>query len=595
MIIDADRIPVPSPFPFPNEKYVNFSIEVPDPDKKEIDFPGEDNAPDPENRFRVSVWPMNILNMRIRGPSIDKWNRDNLSFLEGFRVNAEGVWGEFREGLMSMPLRDLTRDALDNFVTTLLRPTRNRSQLPITESMREWMQRFLDKDNPLVSARHLYEKSNPGVFHQWHPWDESSENQSLNPVYRPRQGDEAPVLPHSGATRFFWDGSVLDTPAPPNFAHRRMGLLQEGLTWGESREEEGRQRRKWGHGRTQKPPPGISPWQMVNAIGPDFLQHKFDAFFVWDFMREDDGEGIHVEITDALKKAGWLTEFDKHVLSHNGFAVRVGQITIPPVSNEEFTLPFLETEVKKVKSFKALETQASFSFRMDQDLIWLNQINEFSGRKNGLDESMIMKSPRHPYLQAVNRQRRQENIDVSSNWRHVLKTVAKSWPRHERGKQTSVKRTQLCLVVKMVQLSNWVNKHYQSEFLPYFVFENVRILGTGDSVTYSREGGDIMSMTVNFIFKRHYQINRGFAREAPSTEISSFALTTNDTSRSREEDPHKFARFFANDRKIFGIPQITTVRDREGNLVNDWLHINPRKAYLYREAPAIRGNNYGDN
>ena len=244
-----------------------------------------------------------------------------------------------------------------------------------------------------------------------------------------------------------------------------------------------------------------SPFQMINRIGPDFMKHKFEAMFIWDFM------GVNqLSLENYLNRLSWLTEYEKYILSNKGFAVRLGQINVPPVFNEDFTVPFAQTEVKKIKSNKTMNMQSSFTLRLDQNLIWLDKINEIAGHKGGIDETFPMQqSVSHPYMRSLDQQRK-NRIPLESNWRKVIKTIAKTWTS---TKGRSLKDTQLSLVVKKVQLSNWLDLSIQQQSLSCFVFENIKILGTSDKITFNREGKDIQNMVINFIFKKCYQIEMG--------------------------------------------------------------------------------------
>jgi hypothetical protein len=251
----------------------------------------------------------------------------------------------------------------------------------------------------------------------------------------------------------------------------------------------------------------FSPYGTIGRIGPDFLSHKFDAYFVWDLY----GTKVR-DIDELMKNYDWLSPYEKYILSKRGFAVRVGQITIPHIINEDFTMPFLETEIKKVKSTKTMNNQASFTLRLDQNLIWLDTINSVAGHANVLDEHLLNSTITHPLLQSINSE---PNINGDfgdpRRWRAVLKTLSKSWPPGSKGIGMRLKDSELCLVVKMTHLSNWVDKEIQQINLPYFIFENVRILGTSDKITYTREGSDTQSITINFIFKRCYEVKKNIS------------------------------------------------------------------------------------
>jgi len=465
--------------------------------------------------------------------TLERWNRENLAIvpafirgienLDDFKDNAKDSWNQFTEGLggMGSSIADLAKRSLDLVLADMWGPARSFRKTPkekaIPRPMEEFLNLFREKkvtSQDLIDFE-LYKKSEVVPEHFWIPWGSDTVFERLNPIR----------------------GSFRRTEQNIHKPHPQ------------------RNRR------------GFSPPEMIQNIGADFLQHKFDAFFIWNFMEED-----QIEMDQAIENAKWLTPYEKHILSRSGFAVRVGQITVPHIINEEFTLQFLQTEIKKIKSTKEINNQSTFSIRMDQNLIWLNQINEFAGRKNSVDETILLKADVHPYIKAAEKNKNLE-------WRYALKTIAKSWPFHESGIPKRIKKSELCLIIKMVHLSNWIQPSYQQDNLPWFVFENVRILGTSDKITYNREGNDILNMNVNFIFRRCYQINQGFMRSAPNRNLPIRDNTNSVLEISRNTD------FIANTRRIVGIPQIPAY----GKMF-DWRNRDPNTFRIMSESPAIKGN-----
>jgi hypothetical protein len=59
----------------------------------------------------------------------------------------------------------------------------------------------------------------------------------------------------------------------------------------------------------------------------------------------------------------------------------------------------------------------------------------------------------------------------------------------------------LCLVIKCVKLAEWFNQVNEVMELPWFIFEDIKFLGT-DSLKYNRNGADKTSLNVEFTFRR---------------------------------------------------------------------------------------------
>jgi hypothetical protein len=153
-----------------------------------------------------------------------------------------------------------------------------------------------------------------------------------------------------------------------------------------------------------------------------------------------------------------------------------------------------------------------------------------------------------------------------------LKLISKSWPPGSVHGRYNIKDSELCLVVKMSHLSNWINVNKQQKVLPYFVFENVRILGTSDRIQYNKES-NIQSITINFIFKRCYEITQGF------TNLDQFGNNkwVNTTNKKNGEElqfveinPRKVPTFSSTDTGPIktGLPKINTYEDAQF----DWLN-----------------------
>lgn len=221
----------------------------------------------------------------------------------------------------------------------------------------------------------------------------------------------------------------------------------------------------------------VTPVETINRTGPDFLKHKFTAFLTWN------------NDTIFFEEYPWLSDYEKKILDKKGFAIRFGSISVPAVRNEEFSIPILETEVRKVASTKEMNNQASFTFRLDENLIWLDKINELSGRKN------LIESSSHPYIENDENKRYDE-------WQKVLKVISKSWSPGKRR----LKDHRLNLIIRMDHLHDVINPNVQVENLPYFVFQDIKILGTSDAIAYDRESTSTQEISISFIFKRSFQV-----------------------------------------------------------------------------------------
>jgi len=527
---------------------------------------------------------INILSMnRPRNEKLEIWNRDNLAFDQPIYVTglfadggAKSEWDAFTDGLKEAgdKMKDMAMNVVDNIIGDFFDSADNAKRLrnlftkqpPENEPLEKFLAKYQNGQKVSLSdVEHLYKvngyyyqpvklndddefvywpvwpgiedsmlmyindfnteiydaaSGNPDtpfhnkkpVGHKWKPYDNGRGDQSLNPIVGKGTSFSDSVFPH-----------------PLDHSTRQAASM----------------------GFDGDVPTG-SPWALMQAIGPDFMKHKFDAFFMWNYI-DNDPKSFEELLSSADTESDWITAYEKYILSRRGFAVRIGQITVPNIINDDYSIPFLETEIRKPKSTKTINNQTSFTLRLDQNLIWLDKINELAGHKNGIDETFPTHEDYHPYMKAV-----QAN-NTSLEWRHVLKTVAKSWPTHSKGMNYNVKDSEFCLVIKMVHLSNWINPNYQQRALPYFIFENVRILGLSDKLTYEREGESTQEITVNFIFKRCHQLTQELSGPPnyEPYEVSEFELTTN-TVRKGNRD---FSMFDSPRGRQWGIPQIPAIAE----------------------------------
>jgi hypothetical protein len=273
-----------------------------------------------------------------------------------------------------------------------------------------------------------------------------------------------------------------------------------------------------------------SPIQLLARSAPDFMSNKFDVYFLWN---PEETKCESFEKLDSELIYPWATDLEKSILNHKGFAVRTGTIKFPNPINNDYTVPFLETQINKIRSTKSMDMQASFSFRMDQDLHWLEEFNILSGRLGQLDASTIDPAGKNKFLKA------EAEFSPTNgpwgNWQELFKCISKTWPR----KDNRIKRTGLCLIIKMVHLHNFIHTGIQQEILPYFVFENIKILGTGDKIEYNRDTADPLTMNINFIFRRAYQI---YASDLPNGKGEFIRVTNSSQSKPMGTDKAEFTK-----------------------------------------------------
>jgi len=253
----------------------------------------------------------------------------------------------------------------------------------------------------------------------------------------------------------------------------------------------------------------MSPAELIHHMGPDFMTNKFDAFWLWNPVLSRDGRNFEIEYGDLMRPK-WATDQEKFLIDHRGFAVRMSSLTVPAMFNNDYDIPFLETKISKIRSDKTVNPVSKFSLRLDQDLLWLDYLDILSGRLNTYVEPMKnntdqFSEARREYYQRAMGVRAERQPD----YRMLFNTIAKTWPWNSPGGNHRISDYGLCLIVRMRHLGNYVNTGYQPKDLPYVVFENVRILGTAESILYKRESPETQDVSVDFVFRRSYVVDPG--------------------------------------------------------------------------------------
>jgi hypothetical protein len=251
------------------------------------------------------------------------------------------------------------------------------------------------------------------------------------------------------------------------------------------------------------------PYETIERLiklDPDFLKHRFDAYFLWGDPRTNDFEDLFSKI-NTDKEFAHLTPYEKAVLSKEAFAVRFCNINIPLTKNKEFVLKFEQTEIRKVSTTKEKRKKAKFSLRLDNSLVFADQFQAMAGRNVTVD---------HNFMNAFDTNRR-NGIDITSpwkraafvkeefrtmqyDWKDALKVVSRSF-----APNSSIRDARLNLVIKHRPLHR-EDLHRWDSF-QVFVFENVRILGLSDNIKFSRESTDVQNMNVDFTYKKMYVFN----------------------------------------------------------------------------------------
>jgi len=313
----------------------------------------------------------------------------------------------------------------------------------------------------------------------------------------------------------YWDGLLNDQGKPTNPTVTINEAIKQGRAVDPIREYD----KGW----------SLSGPELVKYMGPDFMSNKFDAFFWW----KDDNKGGTTPIdhnerdaTGAYKtwKTSLLDQFmlppeahdyQKEIVNHRGFAVRITNLEYPASYNDEYTENVGESQIRKIRATKINKNITTFKLRLDENLYWLDEIQNLAGRTQTLNSELIKesssKSIYNTTLKAAGYALKRSG---KPNYQVFFSLLANnSW--HPLITAHSIKQPGLCLLVRMSHLmtntknnnKGWVNAWQQHVVPVYAVFENVKFTGTSDAINYDQRGANIQDITVEFVFKRKYLVN----------------------------------------------------------------------------------------
>lgn len=202
---------------------------------------------------------------------------------------------------------------------------------------------------------------------------------------------------------------------------------------------------------------------ILKSLGPDLLKHRFTAYMLWE--NNDAGFLDDVDFSD----------YEREVMSKQGFAIRTCNVSIPHTINQSFSVPVLGSEVQKIRSSKETSHIATLSIRLDQNVAWIKNINRLIGHNNTVD----MKVLDEELFEGIGR----------TNWRRSIMTVANGWSKSGNLKDC---HNQLLVAIETNTRSAQ----------PVYVFDDVRFTGINSSLTYNRDSPEPQTIPIEFVFKR---------------------------------------------------------------------------------------------
>lgn len=270
-----------------------------------------------------------------------------------------------------------------------------------------------------------------------------------------------------------------------------------------------------------------NPISGLLSTGADAMQNAFDVFFYYPTAgnestqigsfkdrsyAEDESLSNTLDPNSPLLKlvakitglsddgedSESIIRYFKNLMMPSVFGARVQSITIPQVNISTNSVNFLNKSISKQGS-PNLEQKLSFSIRTDQNLYIIDSFNYMAGQ-SALLSGFLDEKNLHEKVKALR--------SIPNVW-SKMRPLQGGYRLSDPG---------LCLIVKLRNLGqknidniiSMTNSQktisdytIADNLMPYYVFENIKILGSDDAINFSN-GSPSMGQTMNiqFIYRR---------------------------------------------------------------------------------------------
>lgn len=240
-------------------------------------------------------------------------------------------------------------------------------------------------------------------------------------------------------------------------------------------------------GATHADPAKDSLYQLISS-NADWLVDRFTAILFWYETSEHKVDAFK-QISDNTidYKLDGDTAKSKAMLSKEGFCVRFGDVTVPQTTNETYEVSVGETSIQKIRSSKSAERKASFTFRLDDNLEWLDFLERGAGIKDTIEGKRTSQKDLFEY----------NFIRSPSDLKDGISFITRSF---SLGSNTKDRR--LCLAVCPDDYSPTNVLKDRRYARQYYLFEDIKLLGFESGVSYNTESTGPTDATMTFIFKR---------------------------------------------------------------------------------------------
>src|SRR5574344_2447475 len=272
--------------------------------------------------------------------------------------------------------------------------------------------------------------------------------------------------------------------------------------------------------------------QVAYESKADAMSNAFDVFFV-DFNNMTNDQSKDWTNVDSnpfmrlmLAKVGTtndgLTYSDRsvsndirNIYNPQVIGVRIQSIDISQIRSETTDVPFLTRNVTKQSGAVSFSHDGAFSIRLDQDLYLADLFQMLSGKRVWRNKD---KKEMHDIGETWGRSQRQLGIESSESDTSKSEDTDPS-NQDQKTNSYHLDNPGMCIIVRTENLSPSSEDLYkrgiiknttfspliESKKMPFFIFERVKFLGSGDSLNFSESASPI-SMNVKFVYRRMYKV-----------------------------------------------------------------------------------------
>lgn len=272
-----------------------------------------------------------------------------------------------------------------------------------------------------------------------------------------------------------------------------------------------------------------SPVVNMLNVGADAMQNAFDAFFYYPAIKggEDTQVGSYDQsgsfqadaalqeldpsspLLKLVAKMAGQTDGDngimryfKNIMMPSVVGTRIQSITIPQMTISTSAVDFLGKSISK-QDMPELNQKGQFSIRTDQNLYLIDAFNYMAGQNILVTGFLDNEKSLHDRIKATSQ--------IPKVWSR-MKAFTGGYRLSDPG---------LCLIIKLRNLGQKNINNYKDKFkdyvdydemkkqfvpddmMPYYVFENIKILGTDDAINFSSGSASMgQAMNISFIFRR---------------------------------------------------------------------------------------------